>query len=379
MRRMNTIARPRQVFCYTQKKGEVLFDESGLGGAVVIPKWLEQGKSHKRWDLQAGLAEFTPYTIPKEVSTVKNLLITMVEYEKRNSKATEEKEPKDNSGEDDLASLLKDLSIKDKGTILTHNGLFTDIVLRSKDVYNVIFYRGYYIFANTSRREGQQKYFAYIGLKFENLLKNDASIPNNDHFKILLNGTIGGAPFYSVAEIDGVKKGYKADLPYEEKTNHYMEVKLCLTQQAPKFQASATEMDKLFWLRSNVNHFETKCKKWLFQSYFARQDTILVGTRNRMSFVTGAFIVNVDTLVAFVKKVYPGAYQKFVRKDETLALTCKKIMDFVDAHKCENEKENVFSYDVKTGHIIKQDSETAERVFDNSIVPEFRAWKESHS
>lgn len=374
MLKMLSKTRPKQVFCYSQKEGKIAFNESGLGPPIVIPKWLELCKDRRRWDLTDGLERFTPYSVPRDVSTVKNLLLTMIEYESKQEKYTKE-------GDDDLSSLLKGLSIKNdkENTILSHNGLFTDIVLNSKDIYNVIYYKGQYIFADTGRREDNQKYFAYIGLKFENLLKNDKSIPYNDHFKILLNGKIGDYPYYSVAEIDGVTKDFKEDSSNDEKIKNYIEVKLCKTSMSPKFTNNTSEMDKLKWMHSNVDYFESKVQKYLFQSFFARQDTLIIGTRSQNSFVTCAFSIKMDALIEFVKLHYPKLYKKFTQRDEKLASTFKMIIEYIEANKNnDNEKMNVFRFETKTGQISGTDKRYALAAFDNSIITEFVNWRQDN-
>lgn len=373
MLRMLSKTRPRQVFYYSQKDEKILFDESELGPAISIPSWLGLCEDQRKWDLSKGLNKFTPYSIPKDVSTVKNLLLTMVEYEKQLKKD----ETKDATKEDDLSSLLQDLSIKSDSTILSHNGLFTDIVLKSKDVYNVIYYKGQCIFANTSRREDNNKFFAYIGLKFENLLKKDPSIPYNDHFKILLNGKINDSPYFTVAEIDGVTKDFKNDSSFDEKVKNYVEVKLCKTYNPPKFNASTSEMDKLKWMKANVGYFESKVEKYLFQSFFARQDTIVIGTRGDNSFVSTAFSVRMETLIEFVKNNYPTVYGKFTNRDQTLSSTLKKVIAYIEKNKGNEEKLNVFTFETKTGKIRKQDKESALASFNNSIIPEFIEWNDN--
>lgn len=377
---MDAELRPKQVFCYSQKNGVVSFDDSELGAAIVIPEWLQTGQHDNRWILTAGLGKFTPYVFPKSISRVRNMLLTVVEYEKSLKQAVAK------SDADELADKIDKLNISASSTatltsaekripILTHNGLFTDIILSAKETYDVVYYKGQIIFSSTSRRQGQNKYFAYIGLKFEHLLKGDESIPYNDHFKVLFKGYFGDISYLSVAEIDGATSDYNTSLPAEEKVKHYIEIKMCKCSATPHFEPSTSAKDKLQWLKRNAKGFHHKVKKYLFQSYFARQDTLVIGLRNDDSIVICAFSVTMPELIKFVQESFPSLYKTFQERDSIIASALESVSDFVQKNKKDEIQQNVFRFNTQTGQtcVIHHP-----RVFERVLSPEFLEWRENN-
>ncbi|GMM31457.1 hypothetical protein DAMA08_042020 [Martiniozyma asiatica (nom. inval.)] len=373
--------RPIEVFRYSKKGGElssVTFDYSGLA-KLSIPRNYTPPKLtpqfFRQWDVRKGSRKFKHYVFAKDISRIDLLLKSVVSYESTISKGTEI---------DSLTDQLTKLEIKSKRRqILCHNGLFTDIALGSKECYEVIYYKNQIIFANTERRENQNDLFSYIGLKFEHYLARSEEKVDDGHFKLLLKGQYGDFPFLSVVEVDGATEKWIEPTNNTEQMNalnNYVEVKLTLVHDFPtieKLNKIVSPSEVLTYVEKNVKFFDKKLEKWLYQCWFGRQDTLIIGTRDQSFKILFVKQLHINDLIQYIKKNKLRMYERFTSSIEKIEKVLTMVDDYVLKNSQAKEKENVFLLKLGSRPLIEKTSpEKANSLFDISITKEFQDWRE---
>lgn len=358
-----TKSRPVEICRYSLFDSSLHFNYKGFK-PYHLKGTMRPGKNYavkERISLKEGLENYRRKVFEKNESRVRNMLLTIVAYESLNGL-----EPRQDG----------------QVEIYCHNGLHNDLVLHTSDVYNVILYKNKLIFANTDDRRNNNPLFAYIGVKFETVLCNEPSPVDGSHNKLLLKGRYGRWDFKSVVEIDSYRspEGQTLDeMTEDERYRNYCEVKLCFAPGRylrAGLSKTRTKRDFLRLLKRNVGHFDSKTEKWLFQSYFGRQDKLVVGVRNGLfELVCNEELDVVEDLLPFVETEYPRLYEKFTRSIDTLDAAYETILRQVRAQ----QKSETDVFELRCcNHSVRLLEETGDagqrRLFHKILVPEYLNW-----
>lgn len=353
--------RPTEIYRYSLIGDLIQFNYKGLN-PYTLKKNLKIGVDYSltnRISLKTGLSRYKRKVFSTEESRIRNFLLTLVAYESSNKI-----EP------------TKDQNLE----IYCHNGLHSDLVLRTDDKYAVILYKNKLIFSNTETRANQNELFSYIGIKFETILCNQPSPVDGSHTKLLLKGKYGRWNFKSVVEIDSYRKSEGAksieQMSELERYKNYCEVKLCFTPKATPsiLKSLKTNREFLVFLKYNVNYFFSKIKKWLFQSYFGRQDVLVVGIRNKdFVLICNQDLNIIDDVIPFVKDEYPKLYETFTNSIDSLDSIYQNIYDQVKS--MQEDENDVFLLNCNTLNIQPVNkNEPNGQTFENIMIPEYLDW-----
>lgn len=353
-------SRPKEIFRYALINHKIEFNYNGLN-PYYLKENLVIGENYKcdnSISLKEGLNGYKRKIFKEKESRIYNFLLTLIAYES-----------------------LHNIKPSDNLEVYCHNGLHCDLILKTKDTYNVILYKNKLIFSNTQTRAKDNPLFAYIGIKLETILCNQPSPINDSHNKLLLKGKYGEWNFKSVVEIDSYKKSSKSEksldeLDDDERYKKYCEIKLCLVDQIESgiFEKMNSKIELLLFLKSNVKRFDTKLKKWLFQSYFGRQDILVVGIRNNdFKLVCNEEFDVITDILPFVKQYYSILYQLFLgsidKLDQHYSTIYKKIKSL------QKSEEDLFLVDCKTLNVKRATKENSGgRTFNNILINEYLQW-----
>ena len=325
-------SRPREIFRYSEKHGKITFDYSCLKpyGIPSLPCHIS---------MKSGWQQYKRKVFHSGEVRVKLLLIAVLGYEavygkrllKREKSLDEEKEEKHS----------------DHVEILCHNGLHSDLLLKSKDMYYVMLYKGKLLFSNTDTRSKQNPLMSYIGIKFESVLTRQKNPTDSSHCKVLLEGKYGKWPFKSVVEVDAYKRaarGMRIEQTDEQKrVDLYVEMKLCLIPDLniDEVVTLKSKQEQLEYLRRSIKTFKFKVQKWLFQTYLGRQDHLVIGLRDDTYQLRYVFVFDVVTdLLPFMKESYTAIYNKFESSVDTLDVCYTTIYEQIK--KLQKEETDVF-------------------------------------
>lgn len=281
--------KPKVIFAYSQKGKELIFNQSLLHPYKLNPLLEIGDRTPPDYpSLRVGCQKFTPKVFSDRESRISNMLKTILEYERNNP-------------------------VKEELEIYCHNGLFSDIILRTKDKYDVILYKNKFIFAGTETRRGQNKLINYIGLKFEAMLTGQESPKDTSHCKLLLEGNVGKFPYKSVVEVDSYK------MSGSEKKYAEMKLVFCPKTTEEELSVTRTNFELLSYLRKKVFNFDQKMKKWLFQCHFGLQEKLIIGIRNEDFELMGMreFDFQHD-IVPYVREDMRGTYEQYLESIDTL-------------------------------------------------------------
>ncbi|TID31153.1 hypothetical protein CANINC_000261 [Pichia inconspicua] len=259
--------------------------------------------------------QFKHHVLDDKKPITSNLQWTLLDYETKNN-----------------LNFIHDPNITE---IYCHNGLFTDLMTKSHEKYRCIKHNSKLFISGTSTRKNQDRVLTYIGPRFETFVTNQA-IPKHDkdHYKALLEGNWGEWNYKSVVEIDAYKFGEDGkkieDMTEEERLKSYAEIKLCSAYNLKMDQVKQIKNKEEFLtvLSKQVKAFKRKIEKWLFQSYFGRQDTLVIGVRNSLyKLMCYEEIDMFEDLLPFVKEKYPDVYAKFLMSPEILEGKFEKLFN----------------------------------------------------
>lgn len=331
-------------YSYDASKDLVKFDYSQLHPYALI-KALLPGSHYniaKKKSLANGCKNYKRKCFTEKESKIRLFLLTLSAY-----KFIEK--PKD-----------QNLPIE----ILCHNGLHNDLILNGGDVYNIILYKGKLIFANTATRKNQNQMLSYIGIRFESILCKQPKPIASSHFKILVEGKYGRWPFKSVVEVDSCKT---------HDVKQYCEMKLNyidgITEEKILELKNGDKIGLLNFLKANVKAFRFKLRKWVFQSYFGLQDTLVIGIRDEKYFLVCNFEFNLQKdIIPYMKDTYPSLYEEFINSIDTLdskyETIYKQVMDLQEA------ESDVFEIKCSNPLVVKK---VATKKFGDIMVPEYLA------
>lgn len=346
-------SRPIEISRYSLEKNVLKFNYGMLKPYRVPKKWQVGPNNHgPDSSLKAGVNRYKRTIFREDESRVKNLLYTIIDYESKNRRQRTGVE------------------------IYCHNGLHSDLIIESDDVYYVIYYKGKLIFANTDTRANQNRLFSYVGVKFEALLCGEPSPVDGSHFKLLLEGKYGRWAFKSVVEVDSYRKHGKKtieQMELAERLQNYCEIKLCYTDKLTpeKVKELKNKQELLEFLKRNVKSFKHKIQKWLYQVVFGRQDYLVIGVRTADFRVLCCEEFHVETeFLPFVEKTYNSLYQQFLKSVDTLDEKYGLIFDAVQA--LQVKETDVFKLNCKTMTLTRVDQEHDEK-FTEILIPEYLA------
>lgn len=335
--------RPYKLFQYSDTHGKLTFDLKQLRPCKLL-----QDLSTKKVSVTEGVQNFTTTVFTKKESKCKNLLLTIIAYESVN-----------------------DIKHDDtKLEVYCQNGFFSDVAMNTRDKYSVVLYKNKMIIANTSTREGQDRKLSYIGLKFESLLQSEPSPVDTSHTRILLKGNFGKWDYKSVVEIDGYKPIEENgkilnlnEIPDDKLLENLYEVKLNSCYFSDDLDLN-DPYKCLRYLYDHLPYFNHKCRKWLYQSYFGRQDRLIIGMRDHSFKVTANFEINVLTdLIPFIEKFCPKIYQEFINSPKKIEEMLDRVYNKV---KIEEKKVICFRCDSASfGGRVE---------FKDMIIPEYLEW-----
>lgn len=300
-------ARPRDIHRYSIYKDIISFDFFALH-PYHMKETFRPGRNHGEEypSMKDHYKQFKNHVLDDKKPLSSNLQWTLLDYEKKNN--------------------LNFIHNPDITEIYCHNGLFIDLMTGKSEKYRCIKYNNKLFISNTSLRKNQDKLLSFIGARFETFLTNQR-VPkhNKDHYKALLEGNWGKWNYKSVVEIDTYKLGEDGkkieDMNEEERLKSYAEIKLCFAYDVKPQEVKQIESkDEFFtFLTKRVKSFKRKLEQWMFQSYFGRQDTLIIGVRNGLfELMCYEEIDMFDDLLPFVKKTYPKVYAKFLNSHDIL-------------------------------------------------------------
>lgn len=156
----------------------------------------------------------------------------------------------------------------------------------------------------------------------------------------------------------------------------YCEIKLCLVDQIEPeiLQKMNSKTELLLFLGSNVKKFGEKLKKWLFQSYFGRQDILVVGIRNSdFKLVCNEEFDIITDILPFVKQYYPILYELFLgsidKLDQCYSTIYKKVKSL------QKSEEDLFFVDCKTLNVKPATKKNSGgRTFNTIMINEYLQW-----
>lgn len=354
-------ARPSHIFQYSKVGDEIRFNTDALH-PMVVPSDLKPGiqynpQTKAKWMTLEGLKDFNvgSQKIPQNRSTVENLLRTMIRYHQLNPgfKARQ---------------------------LLCHNGFFTDLALKTNDKYEIHIYRGQTIVVGCNRRDNNEKpQLAYCGLKFEQLLqqKSDAKV-TNDHCKLLLDGEYKPFTFNSVVEIDGINP--LIDEQADASMTPYIESKLCFINEEISSNTVKrwNDIECLKYIFKKCKRFDEKVLKYLFQSYFGKQDTLIIGVRNHKFQVQFIVEFSLVDLLKFIQSKHPRIYDRFQSGMQNVSkgLNVIKKQHSTNGETIPGSDFTVLKFDTRTFRLEKVKSQKeAARLFNRAIIKEYQEAK----
>ena len=361
--------RPREIFRYSCTGEKLSFDYRELHTYYLTenlrPGPPKNGNSRPILGLKGGIGNYNRKVFTVKESKIRLFLLTLLVYESINN----------------VSYPINDTIEKKDIEILTHNGIFTDIISKSCEIYNIILYKGKMIFANTATRANQNKLYSYIGVKFESIVCRTNDPIDSSHCKLLLDGKFGEWRFKSVAEIDGFRRNKEEqkieDFSIKERAQRYTEMKLCCISDDSKIiEVDNIRSKKEFieFLAKNVKSFKLKVKKWLFQSYFSREDILVIGIRDgNVKLICYEEISIEYDLIPYIKEHYDELYNLFINRESTLNDAFNKIYDGMIALR-EHEKD-VFTLNTKTLEVKKVEKGNGyggNELFNDILIEEYR-------
>ena len=364
--------RPKEIFRYSCSDEKLSFDYRELPSYCLNenlrPGPLKYGKKRPILGLKGGIGKYNRKVFTEKESKIRMFLLTLLVYESINN----------------VSYPIEDTIDKKEIEILAHNGLFTDIISKSCEVYNIILFKGRMIFANTATRVNQNRLYSYIGVKFESIVCKTNDPIDSSHCKLLLKGKYGEWRFKSVVEIDGFKRYPRKkekkieDFQLKERAQMYTEMKLCCISDDSKLIEVDNIKNKrefIEFLAKNVKTFRLKVKKWLLQSYFGRQDILVIGIRNdNMKLVCYEEISLKNDLLPYIKKHYKNLYESFVNRESILNDAFNKIYDQII--ELRNDEKDVFILDTRALEIKKVEEGNGDgdnELFNNMLIEEYRS------
>lgn len=356
-------SRPAEIYRYSLFGNSLRFDYTGFK-PYRLNEALRPGPNYSVGEpisLKTGVKNYHRKIFGKEESRVRNLLLTIVAYESASGIRPDAAVP---GGEVE---------------IYCHNGLHSDLVLGTSDVYHVILHKNKLIFANTDDRSGNDPLFAYIGIKFETILCNEPSPVDGSHNKLLLQGRYGRWGFKSVVEIDSYRASAAktlAQMGPAERYRNYCEIKLCFSPSRRLGELLLKTKSKrrfLLVLKGAVRNFAPRAEKWLFQSYFGRQDKLVIGVRNsKFELICNEEIDVVHDFLPFVKDVYPDIHDRFLHSIDVLDEAYAHILHQVRA--LQQSDTDVFELRCDTRAVRVLADAPDHHIFRKILVPEYLAW-----
>ena len=356
-------SRPVEIYRYSLFGNTLHFDYKGFKPYRLNEK-LRPGLNYSVGEpisLKTGVKNYHRKIFGKDESRIRNMLLTIVAFESANG-------IKPNAG-------MPNGEVE----IYCHNGLHNDLVLGTSDVYHVILYKNKLIFANTDDRADNDPLFAYIGIKFETILCNEPSPVDGSHNKLLLQGKYGRWGFKSVVEIDSYRAlaGKTLEQMSEaDRYRNYCEIKLCFSPSRRMEKMLLKTKSKrrfLMVLKGTVRNFATRAEKWLFQSYFGRQDKLVIGVRSsKFELICNEEIDVVKDFLPFVKDVYPDIYERFLHAIDVLDAAYAEILQRLRAR--QQSETDVFELRCDTRDVRLLSDGPEHRTFHKIMVPEYLAW-----
>lgn len=351
-------SRPKEIFRYALLNNKIEFNYNGLN-PYYLKENLKIGENYKcdnSISLKDGLKNYKRKIFKKKESRIYNFLLTLVAYES-----------------------LNNIKPSENLEIYCHNGLHCDLILKTKDSYNVILYKNKLIFSNIQTRAKDNPLFSYIGIKLETILCNQSSPINDSHNKLLLKGKYGEWNFKSVVEIDSYKKTSLKSLDEmndDERYKKYCEIKLCLVDiNNPEiFEKISSKIELLLFLKKKVKKFNEKLKKWLFQSFFGRQDILVIGIRNNdFKLICNEEFDVITDILPFVKEYYPILYNSFLGSIDKLDQCYSTIYTKIKSlQKSENDLFLVDCKNLSVSLLTKDNNDG--RTFNNILINEYLQW-----
>ena len=364
--------RPKEIFRYSFNDGKLSFDYKQLPTYTLTenlkPGPLKNGKKRPILGLKGGFVNYNPKIFTVKESKIRMLLLTLLAYESVNK----------------VNNPVEETIDKKEIEILAHNDIFTNITLKSNQVFNIILYKGKMIFAKAGAKDMPKRIYSYIGHKFETIVCKTDDPKDSSGFKLLLDGEFGEWKFKTVARINGFKKYSRErkktidDFSLEERLNRYTEIRLCYIPDDSKLNELdliKSKKEFLEFVDANAKSFESKLSKWLFRSYFGRQDILIIGLRNEnMKLVCYEEISIEYELLPFIKEHYHDLYNLFINRESTLNDAFNKIYDSMIALR-EHEKD-VFVVNTKTLEVKKVEEGNGEggnELFNDILIEEYRS------
>ncbi|GMM45100.1 hypothetical protein DAPK24_016750 [Pichia kluyveri] len=341
--------RPKEIFRYSCSDEKLSFDYRELPSYCLNenlrPGPLKYGKKRPILGLKGGIGKYNRKVFTEKESKIRMFLLTLLVYESINN----------------VSYPIEDTIDKKEIEILAHNGRM--------------------IFANTATRVNQNRLYSYIGVKFESIVCKTNDPIDSSHCKLLLKGKYGEWRFKSVVEIDGFRRNKEEqkieDFSIKERAQRYTEMKLCCISDDSKIiEVDNIRSKKEFieFLAKNVKSFRLKVKKWLFQSYFSREDILVIGIRDgNVKLICYEEISIEYDLIPYIKEHYDELYNLFINRESTLNDAFNKIYDGMIALR-EHEKD-VFTLNTKTLEVKKVEKGNGyggNELFNDILIEEYR-------
>ena len=364
--------RPKEIFRYLFNDGKLSFDYRELPTYSLTrnlrPGPVENGRKRPQLGLKKGIENYRRPTYTVKESKIRLLLLTLLAYQSLNK----------------ISNPIRDIVNKEDIEIFAHNGIFTDIMVKSYEVYNIILFRGKMIIANTATRINQNNLYSYIGHKFESIVCRTEDPKGSPHNKLLLEGKYGEWKFKTVVEIDGFKKYHSEkdmtidDFPLKERLNRFTEMKLCSVYddaQLERINRIRYKKEFVEFIARYSKSFRHKVKKWLFQSYFGRQDILVIGLRTEnMKLICYEEISLQYHLLPYIKEHYKNLYESFVNRESILNDSFNKIYDQI--MELRNDEKDVFEVNTRTLEVKKVEEGNGDgdnELFNNMLIEEYRS------
>lgn len=336
-----------EISYFSQKSAMVMAVDKSTLERFALPTYAEL----QRWNVRDGYKNYTPKTYEIDESTIADLLKMIVFYESKHPGK--------------------------KPQIVCHGGLFKDIIVQKDIIYDVVKYHGQYLIATTNRRIDQNEVTAYIGIRFEDLLKyHDIDQPtttNLNCFKTIHTGSIGNRKkkhfkYICATEIDSVKGNDKI-FP------HYTEIKLTLARNVNwKLLCSSRTSKKRFLseLCRKKRFFCHQLLQYAIQCKFGMSNYLVIGIRNSSFMVQCVKQFSVDKdIIPFLKEYYPKQYNTYVHASDRLYQFFQWLIESM--RNTEVGQIHISS----TYQFYPKEGEEEKRIFDKVVIPEFREWREN--
>ncbi|VEU20108.1 DEKNAAC101068 [Brettanomyces naardenensis] len=341
----------REVGYYSQiNANQIAFNKSELEPFHTPDNRTLRGR---KWDVRKGYQSFHRKKYALDESRARNLLLTAIKYEVDHGKG----------------------SVRPR--ILCHSGFFGDVINNSKESYDIIDYQGQIIISSRDRRLNEDLLFAFIGIRFEDLLKtNEPSIAtdsNYRHFKTLCEGTIGdsgkGFKYLSVTEIDSLLDSSKDPV-------NYTEIKLTVLK---RFQWERLDhVNSTTFLKMALKArpwFNKQLLKWIVQCKYGMSSHLLLGLRDGDFHVRAIRSFDVEKeLIPFLRDYCKREYRQYEESVDKVI----DVVGWIEEQIKESDGDKVYRLDIHEGDFVfsRLDEEERRRVFDNVIIEEFKKWRE---